>query len=321
MAEDAGPSEARNARPVSAPARRSLRTSARRTPPARLRSLAEYSRQGWLYVRSVDRPRDRWRMLVYLVSLVWLRVTGWTPFPSVEVTLHATRYDLRPSASDHLALHEVVLDQAYLPSEAWLPPAGGWVIDAGANIGAYALECAAAVGPEGRVDAVEPEPSNFAALLRNIERNPQGRVVVAHRLGLWGGGGRAALSNRGGTGVCWQVRPDEHGSVWLRTLDDLVRSCSRERIDLIKIDTEGAEEEVLRGGQHALARTDRVILEYHAPGLRASVEALMAQAAFERVYERELGDGLGIVGYARRGSIAGGRLDRLGGAGRADGRS
>src|SRR5439155_8848916 len=47
-----------------------------------------------------------------------------------------------------------------------LPP-GGTVIDAGAHIRGYSLMAASAVGPSGRVIAIEPGPDTFALLREN----------------------------------------------------------------------------------------------------------------------------------------------------------
>src|SRR2546430_3892448 len=48
---------------------------------------------------------------------------------------------------------------------AWLRP-GDAMIDAGANLGLYAIEAAHEVGPSGRVLALEPSPIAFSALTR-----------------------------------------------------------------------------------------------------------------------------------------------------------
>ena len=50
-------------------------------------------------------------------------------------------------------------------------PRGGVFLDAGANIGTYALPAAGLVGPEGRVLAFEAHPRTFAYLARNVAAN------------------------------------------------------------------------------------------------------------------------------------------------------
>lgn len=48
---------------------------------------------------------------------------------------------------------------------------GDYVVDVGANIGAYTLIFADLVGPRGRVTAIEAEPANARRLRHNIDRN------------------------------------------------------------------------------------------------------------------------------------------------------
>jgi FkbM family methyltransferase len=45
------------------------------------------------------------------------------------------------------------------------------VVDVGAFLGQYSLPAARAVGPTGKVVAFEPDPRNFAYLVKNVERN------------------------------------------------------------------------------------------------------------------------------------------------------
>ena len=54
--------------------------------------------------------------------------------------------------------------------EATLRP-GGVFIDVGANIGYYSMLASRLVGPSGSVVAIEPSPTNFSELKRNIALN------------------------------------------------------------------------------------------------------------------------------------------------------
>jgi len=51
------------------------------------------------------------------------------------------------------------------------PKLGDIVFDIGAYVGDTALWFSKAVGPQGKVYAFEPEPSNFEKLKANLERN------------------------------------------------------------------------------------------------------------------------------------------------------
>jgi FkbM family methyltransferase len=77
----------------------------------------------------------------------------------------------------------VLLDQVrgYLEPPLRLTP-GDCVIDAGANVGAFTLLAANAVGPGGRVLAFEPIPATFRVLKRNAGRF--GDIIQPHCEGL-----------------------------------------------------------------------------------------------------------------------------------------
>ncbi|MBU6423753.1 MAG: FkbM family methyltransferase [Chloroflexi bacterium] len=73
----------------------------------------------------------------------------------------------------------------------------------------------------------------------------------------------------------------ERFAVEVRTLDSLLEA--ERRVDLLKIDTEGAEVEVLAGAASTLRRTGRVVLEWHSPALRAAARTLLAEGGFDVV--------------------------------------
>lgn len=73
------------------------------------------------------------------------------------------------------------------------------------------------------------------------------------------------------------------------------------RIDLVKIDAEGAELDALRGATRTLPLVERVVLEYHSHDLREQVRAFLGARGFAPVLEIGQGPGseLGIM-YAVR---------------------
>lgn len=131
---------------------------------------------------------------------------------------------------------------------------GDVVVDVGASIGGVALP-AARIGC--RVLAVEPELENFERLRENIALN--GLAVEALRL---------AIADRIGTAVLHVFPPARRGhhslapdeaatgtqSVGCTTIDALLDHQRIERVDLLKVDVEGAEPEVFAGAAGALAR-------------------------------------------------------------------
>jgi FkbM family methyltransferase len=136
---------------------------------------------------------------------------------------------------------------------------GAVVVDVGAHVGQFTLIASEAVGPRGSVLAFEPDPRTFAYLDENVRRNGC-RNVVCSRSALAQEAADSFLylsdvSNVGCNSLRKTLR-HSGGSIPVQTqrLDDYVVAAGIERIDLLKVDVEGAELDVLRGAESLLAR-------------------------------------------------------------------
>jgi FkbM family methyltransferase len=143
------------------------------------------------------------------------------------------------------------------------------VIDLGAHVGYYTLLAAKLVGPEGKVYAFEPEPTNYALLLKNIALNGYENIVTT----------RVAVSNRVGPATLFLTSLDSgrhsthhHGlpeggtvAVEATTLDAFLQAEGWPTVDLVKIDVEGAELEVLEGMDQLLRKSSelKLIIEFN----------------------------------------------------------
>jgi FkbM family methyltransferase len=153
---------------------------------------------------------------------------------------------------------------------------GGTVVDAGANWGYFSLLAAAAVGPEGTVLALEPDPRQFEELSRNISANGF-RQVLPLQAAASAGEGRLSLvgydqgqANRGVSRVAGPSVPGPRFDVRATSID--VLTAASPHVDLVKIDVEGAEDAVLDGMRGGLSarRYRALVLELHPDLLRAS---------------------------------------------------
>lgn len=162
---------------------------------------------------------------------------------------------------------------------------GDHFVDVGANVGSYTILAAGAV--RARVTAVEPIPETFAKLERNVSLNALGTLVSCHRMGLSDSEGNLRFTSTLDT-VNHVVADGESGSgidVPVMRLDELV--AGRAPV-LMKIDVEGHELAVLRGGRKTLSnpRLLAVIMETNGSGARYGVSddqlrAEMRQFGFE----------------------------------------
>lgn len=152
--------------------------------------------------------------------------------------------------------------------------AGDRVLDAGANLGYYTHLAAQRVGPGGRVMAFEPDPDTCRLLRANVAALPAD-VVDVRQEALGDRRGRAALAddlvNKGDAHLSTAGgRP-----VSVCRGDDL----NLPRIDMLKIDTQGAECKVLRGLHNTLQRSGAglsMLIELWPYGLQRSGDSAAA---------------------------------------------
>lgn len=171
--------------------------------------------------------------------------------------------------------------EAYLRRLA--PRAGDVVLDIGAYCGATACAFSRAVGPGGRVIAVEADPLNHRALAANLERLGLVNVEPVHAA-VWSASGTLRFAAEGALGsAAASVGPREAGTVEVAalTLGDLCERLGLSRVDHVKMDIEGAEYEVLPASRGFFERfRPKVVLEVHK-----TPAGLVDFAAVRRLFE------------------------------------
>jgi FkbM family methyltransferase len=150
---------------------------------------------------------------------------------------------------------------------------GDLVVDVGANVGVLAIEAARAVGPSGRVIAIEPVPRNVEILRANVASNPDTVIDVVDAavgsadgtLGLGIDQMQRSIRNEGAYTALGGTAVDIEVVVPMRTLDDVIDELvgTERQIRLLKIDVEGMEASVLEGARRLFAakRIDEVMFE------------------------------------------------------------
>ncbi len=126
--------------------------------------------------------------------------------------------------------------------------AGDCFVDVGANIGAYTLWVAKLIGPTGKGIAIEPQPSVLARLRANIALNPAFNVqVFPCGAGPCEDNMRLSIgsSNEGGASMATRQGGDNTVDVAIRPLLDMIVEGGLSRIDALKIDIEGFEDQAL----------------------------------------------------------------------------
>jgi FkbM family methyltransferase len=151
-------------------------------------------------------------------------------------------------------------------------------LDVGANVGVYTLAFARWVGSEGAVHSFEPHPRLRERLTGNVALNNLRHVtVVPAAVGPTPGEATlfASTGNNQGTASLRPVLADlsEHFTCPVTTLDAYVKAERIARVDVLKVDVEGADFGVLQGASKTIERDHPVIFVEVAPSRMASFGA------------------------------------------------
>lgn len=192
---------------------------------------------------------------------LWIRRVGPHYFPDPDLfTAEEKRRRRWPGLAD-----KYIADADDYWFHVYKPRPGDAIVDVGAGRGEDVFAFSRAVGPRGRVWAIEPHPVSFAALERFCSLNQLGNVTALNY---------ACVSEPADLQIetlpVWEsnyVRPGEpsatsHAVKGVR-LDEL---CDREgigHVDFLKMNIEGAERDALPGASGLLGRVDAVCIAAH----------------------------------------------------------
>ena len=147
----------------------------------------------------------------------------------------------------------------------WKLPINPIIVDVGSHIGIYSIRKAIEY-PSGLIYSIEPEKKNFEMLKRNIKLNNLKNVIPIN-IALFDREGhmKLYLDNFGsGQHTLIKKAKRSYKLVKVTTLKNLVRKIKPPSIDLIKIDTEGAEYPIILGGVSILRKFKPfLIIETH----------------------------------------------------------
>lgn len=227
-----------------------------------------------LYGLKTPYHAGKWRVVNALTRM--LRLHGYYHGRTFTVRRQGVWWALNPDCLIQRSLY--YLSVLEVQETCWLKTRvrPDWVFfDVGANFGYYSMIVSAATQGRARVYAFEPLASSFHLLSRNKTLNGFDRVVPV----------KLALSDRAGE-VDFFVPPlscsgvgrivegkvdDPNGYVdkaQATTLDEFVERHEVRRMDFLKVDVEGAELRVLRGGADSLRRfRPTLMIEFFPQGL------------------------------------------------------
>lgn len=182
----------------------------------------------------------------------------------------------------------------FLEQENWFEDEAGFIarvaepdgrmLDIGSSFGFYALNYARAAGPGSRVWAFEPTPETCALLRESIRLNQLTQVTLLETA-VGAENGRCRLRSAASSEE--NSVDAERGTldVAMAALDELDAEHDFGAVDFIKLDVEGHEAQVIRGGRAFFARrSPLVMLEIKAASSVDYAAAHMLEAAGYSLY-------------------------------------
>ena len=169
---------------------------------------------------------------------------------------------IRKNFSDKAIFYQVFFENQYAIDDFGANEKVSTIIDGGANIGLASIYFAG-LYPDADIVAVEPESNNFALLKKNTAYYPN---VTCLQAGLWHSNQPIFIQNPDAFSACFMVKAGSAYNSCLSgaTIDHIMRDRKWEKIDILKLDIEGAEKDIFNGQAYKwLDHTGLLIIELH----------------------------------------------------------
>jgi FkbM family methyltransferase len=199
---------------------------------------------------------------------------------------------------------------------------GDVVVDVGAYIGYFSLLASGRVGAKGRVYSFEPIPRNFERLKRNLEVNKT-KNIRAYNLGLSDRDETLSFTvpreipAQSSLAASWSELTKgakltkDTVKAKLTTFDRFGKDAGLNKVDIIKIDVDGAELKVLKGMRKTLTKSTDIwlFLEVAPPlvklldGSVVDLTKLLVKCGFKTAYLVDLDSEIDISKLSDHGIV------------------
>ncbi|MBO6056524.1 MAG: FkbM family methyltransferase [Alphaproteobacteria bacterium] len=136
------------------------------------------------------------------------------------------------------------------------------IIDAGANIGCASVYYAQRY-PNAKIYALEPEKENYKLLVENVSKYPN---VIPLNIGLMGTDCTLKVVDNNNGAWGYEIRNDGNviNDVECCTVNSLIKKFNMKKVDILKIDIEGAEASVFQNLENInFDKIDMISIELH----------------------------------------------------------
>lgn len=186
----------------------------------------------------------------------------------VRVPGYREPFYLRRYSSDLSVFETVFMDREF---EWYIPKEPRLIIDGGANIGLSTAFFANRF-PDAKVVAVEPSNENVSLIRKNCRSMDNISVVEG---GLWPVSGFLRIANPDEPAWSFrcEVAPENAKDAFpAYSVGNLIDQAGFQRCDLLKLDIEGAEEQLFSESCEWLKRVDAILVEVHGAKALAAVK-------------------------------------------------
>ncbi len=244
-----------------------------------LKSLARQliKEDHWHYMSWI---REKYGLYPALASYLSLRKNG---IGIIRSPLTGNDVYVRPGTTDQDVFDEIFHEREY-DLDLGDPQV---IVDAGAHIGLSSIYFASKY-PKATIIAIEPEPSNFEMLLKNVQKYQN---ITPIRAGLWSK--TCHLFIRNNQADTWSFQVEESSTdtgIPAVSVSDVMAEHHLNRIDVLKVDIEGSEVEVMNGSANWVDSVRVLIIELHdrfRPGCTQALEDAFRNHRFDRTTSGE----------------------------------
>lgn len=239
---------------------------------------------GLFWYRAGRTWQDRARIGMYWISPYLLGYKAMQPKPVRTSFLNQRDVYLRPASNDVRVLRNV-FDRKDNRLPGTQTGDMKTIVDLGAYSGLTTLDFASRY-PDAEILAVEPDAENFACLSRNISASAEKHRITTMNVCISDHPGYEQIST---TGPHWgrSITKDTGEKVRAMTVAEVLDMLGGRKIDLLKMDIEGAEHLALKSADEWLSRVRWFLLEIHGEHLSLEeVRKILARSGRTTILRR-----------------------------------
>lgn len=185
------------------------------------------------------------------------RLKNWPRYTDTEVEFLGNKIQIPDIASFNFTRNELFNIEIY---KFFTNKEAPYIIDCGANIGLSVIYFKK-LYPKARIIAFEPDSKIFKTLEHNVQSFGFADIELINKA-CWSSETTQKFYSEGADGGRTALKSDNQNIIEVKTTR--LRKNLQSDVDFLKIDIEGAENEVLHDVEDLLIKVDKIFVEYHS---------------------------------------------------------